>query len=109
MPLMHFTRVDLPAPLSPTSAVTSPEYTEKSTSRNTWTGPKALFKPRGSRVGVPDTTLLVCVPVLSDPCGKTFLCGISDTQLSCADETRVNGVFDVVRIDRSWGEQYGRY
>src|SRR5437764_851405 len=51
MPAMHLTRVDLPAPLSPTSAVTSPARTSKSTSWRTWTGPKLLFRPLISRMG----------------------------------------------------------
>src|SRR4051794_26057005 len=51
MPAKHFTRVDLPAPLSPTSAVTSPGYTSKSTSCRTWTGPKLLLSRRAVRIG----------------------------------------------------------
>src|SRR6185369_9382105 len=53
MPPMHFTSVDLPAPLSPTSEVTSPALAAKSTSFRTCTGPKLLFTPRSSRTGVP--------------------------------------------------------
>src|SRR4051794_33064877 len=49
---MHLTSVDLPAPLSPTSAVTSPGYTERLTSRRTCTGPKLLSIPRTSKRGV---------------------------------------------------------
>src|SRR5689334_7502081 len=48
---MAFTSVDLPAPLSPTSAVTSPGYTAKSTSRRTCTMPKLLLTLRSSRMG----------------------------------------------------------
>src|SRR3954465_4909935 len=55
MPLMHLTSVDLPAPLSPTSAVTSPGKTESPTSCRTWTGPKLLSIPRNSRRGVAAT------------------------------------------------------
>src|SRR4051812_1802915 len=51
MPAMHFTNVDLPAPLSPTRAVTSPGYTAKSTSWRTWTAPKLLFSPSTRRIG----------------------------------------------------------
>src|SRR6266702_6003883 len=42
---MHLTIVDLPAPLSPTSAVTSPAGAVKSTSCRTWTAPKLLLSP----------------------------------------------------------------
>src|SRR5436190_3227101 len=48
---MHFTSVDFPAPLSPTSATTSPGETVISTSRRTCTGPKLLFSSRISRMG----------------------------------------------------------
>src|SRR3954453_14870707 len=51
MPAMHFTRVDLPAPLSPTSAITSPGRTSKSTSVSAWTEPKDLVRSRIWRSG----------------------------------------------------------
>src|SRR5215207_11180225 len=43
IPATHLTSFDLPAPLSPTRAVTSPARTEKSTSCSTWTAPKLLL------------------------------------------------------------------
>ena len=49
---MHLISVDLPAPLSPTSAMTSPAATWKSTSKSAWTAPKLLETPRSSRTGV---------------------------------------------------------
>src|SRR4051794_39091984 len=52
MPPMHLTSVDLPAPLSPTRAVTSPAWALRAMSCRTWTGPKLLSMPRNSRVGV---------------------------------------------------------
>src|SRR5215210_452734 len=42
--------VDLPAPLSPTSAITSPSRTAKSTSFSAWTEPKLFETPRSSSV-----------------------------------------------------------
>src|SRR4051812_38950887 len=51
VPATHLTRVDLPAPLSPTSAITSPCRTSKSTSVSAWTEPKALLMLRSSRSG----------------------------------------------------------
>jgi hypothetical protein len=42
VPPMHLTRVDFPAPLSPTRAVTSPAYASKLTSFRTLTGPNDL-------------------------------------------------------------------
>src|SRR3954453_17891397 len=50
VPLMHFTKVDLPAPLSPTRAVTSPALAWKSTFLRTPTAPKLLFMLRISRI-----------------------------------------------------------
>src|SRR3954471_2265737 len=51
VPAMHFTRVDLPAPLSPTSAITSPGRTSKSTSVSAWTEPNDLVRSRIWRSG----------------------------------------------------------
>src|ERR671933_1987138 len=51
MPAMHLIRVDLPAPLSPTSAITSPSRTSKSTSWSACTEPKLFETSRSSRVG----------------------------------------------------------
>ena len=49
---MHLTRVVLPAPLSPTSAVISPAFAVKSTDESTWTGPNDLSISRSSSVGM---------------------------------------------------------
>ncbi len=49
---MHLISVDLPAPLSPTSAITSPARTSKSTSVSASTEPKLLRMPRASSIGV---------------------------------------------------------
>ncbi len=49
MPAMHLISVDLPAPLSPTSAITSPFRTSKSTSVSACTEPNDLETPRSSR------------------------------------------------------------
>src|SRR6266508_5873025 len=52
MPEMVLMRVDLPAPLSPTSAVTWPAWAAKSTALSACTAPKRLLTPRSSRSGV---------------------------------------------------------
>src|SRR5512144_977237 len=49
---MHLMSVDLPAPLSPTSAMTSPARTSKSTSSSARTDPKLFETPRVSSLGV---------------------------------------------------------
>src|SRR5690242_17648902 len=51
MPEIVLTSVDLPAPLSPTSATTSPGRTSKSTSWSACTGPKRLLTPFSARSG----------------------------------------------------------
>src|SRR5437588_4138797 len=56
MPATHLISVDLPAPLSPTSAIVSPARTSKSTSCNASTEPKCLETPRSSRRGVSSLT-----------------------------------------------------
>src|SRR4051794_26083125 len=51
MPAMPLMSVLLPAPLSPTSAVTLPAETSRSTPRSTWTAPKLLLMPRSCSSG----------------------------------------------------------
>src|SRR3954454_13312619 len=51
MPAMHLISVDFPAPLSPTSAITSPARTSKSTSVRAWTEPKLFVIPFITRSG----------------------------------------------------------
>src|SRR5215212_2098110 len=51
MPAIVLTSVDLPAPLSPTRATTSPGRTSKSTLLSAWTGPKLLLTPFRARTG----------------------------------------------------------
>src|SRR6476646_5402089 len=52
MPATHLISVDLPAPLSPTSAITSPARTSKSTPRRACTWPKLFVTPLSSSVAV---------------------------------------------------------
>src|SRR6478736_2659254 len=51
MPATHLISVDLPAPLSPTSAITSPARTSKSTAVSACTEPKLLERSRISSSG----------------------------------------------------------
>src|SRR5436190_19206783 len=53
MPAIVLIIVDLPAPLSPTSAMTSPESTWKSTPASAVTAPKRLKTPFSSSRGCP--------------------------------------------------------
>src|ERR1044072_9087925 len=71
MPEITLTSVDLPAPLSPTRATTSPGLTVKFTLFRAWTAPKRLLMP--SRTSVPSAALLfdgfffAAVGVISPP------------------------------------------
>src|SRR5437763_15753801 len=60
MPATHLTSVDLPAPLSPTSAITSPARAWKSTPRSACTAPKCLCTPRSSKSGCSLTVSVSC-------------------------------------------------
>src|SRR3954466_14799101 len=52
MPATDLISVDLPAPLSPTSAITAPLGPWKSTSVSGWTEPNRFVTPRSSRIDV---------------------------------------------------------
>ena len=59
---MHLISVDLPAPLSPTSAMTSPAFTERLTSVSACTEPNDFETPRSSRVGTSSAMVRVSSP-----------------------------------------------
>src|SRR2546429_3601753 len=52
LPDNALTMVDLPAPLSPINATTSPRWTSKSAASSALTAPKLRVRPRASRIGV---------------------------------------------------------
>src|ERR671924_408921 len=70
MPAIVFTSVDFPAPLSPTSATTSPAWTSKSTSLSAWTGPKLLLTPSRDRTGVLPFVLILRRLLSSEAWGR---------------------------------------
>src|SRR4051812_745457 len=125
MPEIALIRVDLPAPLSPTRAATSPAPTSKSTSVSARTAPKLLLTPFSSSRGCFDPTAC-CVAVASVTsllplrCGP--LCSLSTSLLHAvllarrlerarADLARLpeavldDGVLDVVSGDRDGLQQ----
>src|SRR4051794_20163571 len=69
MPAMHLTRVDLPAPLSPTRAITSPLATWKSTPFSACTAPKLLWTSRSSSSAAAPS-LTSTLPLLSSARGR---------------------------------------
>src|SRR5918993_1642175 len=74
---MVFISVDFPAPLSPTSATTSPGSTRKSTLSSAWTWRKDLEMPRASsNGGVPFSTGAASLPFsISPPATRENLIG----------------------------------
>src|SRR3954447_15339757 len=74
MPAIALISVLLPAPLSPTSAVTLPRKAVRCTSCSTWTAPKLLLMPRSSSVGVSSSGRLAGVDT-SLPSVRRVRCG----------------------------------
>src|SRR4051794_13825555 len=106
MPLTHFTRVDLPAPLSPTSAVTSPGWTQSSTSRRTCTGPKLLSIPRTSSRGVAATA---DDPFSAHSVFRAELCEGTGTEVVPSPVPVSHAVLDVLSVDDLRPQQHRRY
>src|SRR5437868_12766206 len=69
MPATHLISVDLPAPLSPTSAITSPSRTSKSTSVSACTDPNDFEIPRSSSVGLSFTVRVITQERVETPLG----------------------------------------
>ena len=71
-PARTFTRVDFPAPLSPTMAITSPCTTSRSMSVRAFTAPKVLEIPRKLSTVLPVSgrvTAVVDMKILASECG----------------------------------------
>src|SRR4051812_9067480 len=119
IPATHLTSVDLPAPLSPTRAMTSPARTSKSTPRRACTAPNRLCTPRSSSSGVSLTALAPFAggtpPGGGVPSGRVALLdarrGAVLLVLALADVARLqeavldDGVVDVGLGDRDRGEE----
>src|SRR5689334_2869226 len=123
MPATHLTSVDLPAPLSPTSAVTSPARTVKSTPCSTCTGPKCLSTPRSCRIGSDTTTPPGRRGCAAGVAGRASagVVGLLDAELPAGglrgrdahlgglDLALVDHRLDVVLGDQLRGEQHRRH
>src|SRR5918912_3625673 len=101
MPAMHLMSVDLPAPLSPTRAITSPARTLKSTWVRACTAPNDLEMPRSSNTGPPTrgrpSSGRPSAAVMSDPRLLAGLGVLAGAQLVALDEpVGEDGVLDVV-------------
>src|SRR5918911_608630 len=117
MPAMHLMSVDLPAPLSPTRAITSPARTLKSTWVRACTAPNDLEMPRSSSTGPPTRPPALGRPssgrpsaaVMSDPRLLAGLGVLARAELVALDEpVGEDGVLDVVLGHRDRGEQRRR-
>src|SRR5699024_3492950 len=74
-PASIFTSVDLPAPLSPTTATTSPAATSRSTWVRAATAPKDLLTPRRVSTVEPATGAVVLIRCLGcSRCGRSLDC-----------------------------------
>src|SRR3954447_16580087 len=123
MPATHLTSVDLPAPLSPTRAMTSPLRTSKSTPRRACTAPNRLCTPRSSSSGVSLNASRSFQEVGGAPrraAPPPWVAGLGDPRrravlgvLALADVAGLqeavldDGVLDVVLGDRDGGQQDG--
>src|SRR5215204_2262660 len=87
-PAMVFTRVDLPAPLSPTRASTSPARTSRSMFFSAWTAPKRLETPRSAST-VPVTGGEVGVTVIDQPPGALLRSGLGPGGYAVPTRTEV--------------------
>src|SRR5215212_6251972 len=102
---MHLTSVDLPAPLSPTRAVTSPGWTFIDTSRSTWTAPKLLSTPRTSSRGLAAT---VTIPSADAVLGAEPH-EVAGAELLLGDVARGDHVPHVIPVDPLGLQQHGRH
>src|SRR4051812_29417063 len=101
IPAMHLMSVDLPAPLSPTRAMTSPAATRKSTWYSAWTAPNRFETPRSSRTG----WLSV---IGSDPCLRAEIRVLAGADVLLLEEPVLERHVDVVLRDRDGVEQHRR-
>src|SRR6187551_1378108 len=86
MPAIALMSVDLPAPLSPTSATTSPAWTSKSTSVSASTAPNRFVTPFSSRSGRSAEAVVTyrSLSLLTDP-----VLLASRRKCTCADVVRL--------------------
>src|SRR5450631_1589885 len=103
MPEMVLIMTDLPAPLSPASAVTWPAGISRSTSVSAFTGPKCLLTPRRRRSGCPSppaglvgsvsSAAVVMLSVASSACSMSRLrsCVASRGWVASRDPTTSRG------------------
>ena len=75
-PDRHLISVDLPAPLSPMMASTSPGYSLRLTLARPTTCPNVFTRPRASSVGVPDIVGLAGCPALTLVASTSMLIGV---------------------------------
>src|SRR5689334_18018755 len=98
---MHLMSVDLPAPLSPTRAMTSPAATRKSTWYSAWTAPNRFETPRSSRTG----WLSV---IGSDPGLRAEVRVLAGADVLPLQEAVLERDVDVVLRDRLRLQEHGR-
>src|SRR5258705_13945052 len=109
MPEIALINVDLPAPLSPTSATTSPAWTSKSTSVRASTAPNRLVTPLTSRSGRSGAAVAEAVVISSlDSLLDTVLLARSGVGAGADLRRRPVLVRDHRRLDRVGGHSLDR-
>src|SRR4051794_40628548 len=116
IPAIAFTSVDLPAPLSPTRATTSPARTAKSTPWSACTGPKRLLTPSSERIGAPLSGLIaVSARVASsrsrllDPGRRAGALELPLAEVGGLDVAALHDALDVVLQDRDRRQDHRRH
>src|SRR5688572_17717860 len=118
---MVLTRVDLPAPLSPTRATTSPASTLNSMSLRACTAPKRLDTPVIDNTGVGEVVVMLCSLLRQGGAGSAGGPGSAEAGLGAGvgvlrgadvghlvEVVRDDRVLDVVHRDDDRVEQRGR-
>src|SRR3954453_8839136 len=110
IPAIDLMSVLLPAPLSPTSAVTFPGYVSRSTPRSTCTAPKLLSTCRRDSNGCP-CGVVVCATAMTYLGARDavllagLLQGIGRADVRGLDVAVLDDLLDVLREDRLRGQQ----
>ena len=90
---MHLISVDLPAPLSPTRAITSPARASKSTSVSACTEPNDLESPRTSSSGLSFTVAVFLTHPWRRPKGRLHLASRTFYLQNCANSPTQTSLF----------------
>src|SRR5471032_1118836 len=113
MPVRIFTIVDLPAPFSPISAVTSPALSPKVTSFKARTPGKLLETPIRDRTGVPPSVVKSADMAKVNGAGKNGIANTHAYNRQCPDHAGRQGIkgrsAPFESADRFGSEDFGEF